>query len=88
MKIVKVVWVDSMILNDGRWTDSDTVDESLLSEDGMRHETAGFLAAENDFAVAVVGSRNAGSGEHQDTSLASVMVIPRGAIISITELKG
>lgn len=80
LKMIEVVWVDSMVLNDGMWDRREEY-EKALEPKNMKHYSCGFLYAENDDALLLAGSYYPPTG-----AACSVALIPKVAIICITEL--
>lgn len=79
-RVVRVDWVDSMILDHGEWLDvSDTKGAMMKAE--MTHHTVGFLIRENSVALAVASSVNR-SGDRA----CGVVVIPKSAVLDIEDL--
>lgn len=65
------------------WRDAGTHDEWSVEHDTepVRCYTAGFVLRDDETAMAVAGTRGEG-GQH-----CSLMIIPRGCIVSVTRLR-
>lgn len=86
MKIVEIIWIDSLMLNSGEWIDTAEALESMKFEN-MRHKTVGYLVAQNEYAVCIATSVNDMETE-KGTRASGCTVIPLSAITKRTVLKG
>jgi hypothetical protein len=77
--IVEVVWTDSVILNQGEWTDLHEIKDALKPKN-HRHRTVGYLVGENKHSICLGSSINDQPDFH-GTRVAGGMVIPKSAII-------
>lgn len=73
--VIRLVWVDSLILDHGDWMDAPDT-EDAMTEEGMIHHTVGFLVRENDTALCIAGSLNQGFNRCCGT-----IVVPKSAIL-------
>lgn len=80
MRLVHVVWVDSMVLNDGGWLH---VDEASVAWEELEQESIGFVVREDERVMVLAQSRNRGSGENDGTRVCGVQVIPRSAVLNV-----
>ncbi len=80
---VEVEWVDSMVLDYGEWGDRMDFEESMEPE-AMTHRSCGYLISENEHAILVATSCY--KSEQVDRAQ-GVALIPRGAILSLKDLR-
>lgn len=77
--IVEVVWVDSVILNQGEWTDLHEIKDAMKPKNHL-HRSVGYLVGENKHAICLGSSIN-NQPDNLGTRVAGGMVIPKSAII-------
>lgn len=83
MRIVKVVWNDSLILNEGGWMDLKEAKEALSSE-AMQQTSIGFLVADNKEAILIASGHD--NQKNAPMRILGGVVIPHSAIVSINDL--
>lgn len=81
MRPVEVEWLDSMMLNYGEWGDREEHEEAF---EAMTHRSSGYLFSENEKGIIL--ALTIYEGEAGDRA-AGAMLIPRGAIVSMRDLK-
>jgi hypothetical protein len=79
LKLLEVVWVDSMVLNDGGW-DSREGHESAYEE--MEHVSSGYLFSEDQRAIIICSSYYP-----EGDRAAGALLIPRSAIVTMREVQ-
>jgi len=89
MKTVRLVWIDSTLLEGGGWMDVEHITLKELGLDALRQEATGYLVGESEDAVAIATCRNASEeiADRNETRFAGVVVIPRRCILEEYELR-
>jgi hypothetical protein len=85
-KVVRVVWEDSISLDQGAWMDIADVTTELNNQEALIHESVGYLIADNTDRIALAGSRS-----KDGLRVSNVIEIGRRAIldgpVTLTETK-
>lgn len=79
MKIVEVIWIDIEELAGG-WHDLDEVEEHINNVEGRTVKMVGYLLEEDEDKISLSDSKMG------DGFYGTVNVIPKGCVISVTEL--
>lgn len=76
-RLVLVHWLDSISMTSS-WVELEDVEHNLTQE-AMLHQTAGWVVAESEQAIAIAASRTAAEEERR---LGEVIIIPKASITS------